>query len=71
MVRRDRARRLSPRLWAGEREHQCAEALNDEKQPADTIGAAVMIGKIATGEIRDHHSADYVGGAPLAFRASG
>jgi len=41
---------------------------NDEKRPADTIGAAVMI---ATGEIRDYHSADYVGGAPLAFRASG
>jgi hypothetical protein len=28
---------------------------NGEKRPADAIGLAVMIGKIATGEIEDAH----------------
>lgn len=32
----------------------------DEKRPADVIGAAVMIGKIATGEIEDGGKRDAV-----------
>ncbi len=30
---------------------------NGQKRPADVIGAAVMIGKIATGEVQDTHKA--------------
>ena len=29
------------------------KGLNEEKRPADAIGLAVLIGKIATGEIED------------------
>lgn len=29
---------------------------NGQKRPADAIGLAVMVGKIATGEIEDNHS---------------
>jgi hypothetical protein len=52
---------------------------NGEKRPADAIGLAVMVGKIATGEIKDaaadpakaHHSAGgKKGGASRAARLS-
>jgi hypothetical protein len=32
---------------------------NGQKRPADAIGLAVMIGKIATGEIEDAQEKDY------------
>ena len=36
-----------------------------EKRPADAIGLAVMIGKIATGEIEDEHGATSSAAAQL------
>jgi hypothetical protein len=40
-----------------------------EKRPADVIGAAVMIGKIATGEIEDMTTEDGKNAAAVALGA--
>ena len=42
-----------------------------EKRPADVIGAAVMIGKIATGEIDDHTTDDGKNAAAVALGRMG
>ena len=42
-----------------------------EKRPADVIGAAVMIGKIATGEIDDLTTYDGKNDAAVALRRMG
>jgi len=42
-----------------------------EKRPADVIGAAVMIGKIATGEIEDITTDDGKNAAAVALGREG
>lgn len=42
-----------------------------EKRPADVVGAAVMIGKIATGEIRDLTTDDGKNAAAVALGRMG
>jgi hypothetical protein len=42
-----------------------------EKRPADVIGAAVMIGGIATGEIEDTHTEDGKNAAAVALGRMG
>jgi hypothetical protein len=42
-----------------------------EKRPADVIGAAVMIGRIATGEIEDLTTDDGKNAAAVALRRMG
>jgi hypothetical protein len=44
---------------------------NGEKRPADVIGAAVMIGKIATGEIEDLTTDDGKNAAAVALGRMG
>lgn len=44
---------------------------NGEKRPADAIGLAVMIGKIATGEIEDEHEEKLSSAAAEMGRAGG
>ena len=43
----------------------------DEKRPADVIGAAVMVGKIATGEISDLTTEDGKNAAAVALGRMG
>jgi hypothetical protein len=38
-----------------------------EKRPADVIGAAIIVAKIATGEIRQLHTWDFEIGLPSLF----
>ena len=40
-------------VWLASWGHQMPKGPNGEKRPADAVGLAVMIGKIATGEIED------------------
>lgn len=50
---------------------QSPKGPKDEKRPADAVGLAVMVGKIATGEIEDEASDDGKDPAAKALGSKG
>jgi hypothetical protein len=44
---------LKPNIWPQKKSRTMPRGLKGEKRPADVIGAAVMVGRIATGEIEE------------------